>query len=97
MKTAPDNGRELLDWIGHQAGPDRLYERAKRLGAERGYPSMIQRWNADQVADVYHDLTQKPDRGESRWGGTCGRGPADSGHAPPSPPERPCSPPNSGK
>lgn len=79
MNTPPATGRELLGWIGRQPDRDRLFERAERLGADRLYPATIVRWDADQVADVFHDLTQKPARGESRWGGPAGTGQVAAG------------------
>jgi hypothetical protein len=68
---APSTGHELLGWLYRRDGGERgtWHDRAARLAAARGYPSRVLDWDRDQVADVWHELLQKPAKGSVSWGG----------------------------
>lgn len=70
----PMSGRQLLGWIGQQPNARTMLRRVERLGRSRGYPSLILKWSADQVADVFHELREKAAKGSSQWGGSARSG-----------------------
>lgn len=73
LRSGPGASGRLIDWIAERPNRIDLFRRARRLGRDRGYPSSLAHWDADQVADVLHEL-RKPGRGSSRWGGSAAGG-----------------------
>ena len=65
----PADGRQLLGWLKPR-GRDAMRD-AVTLAKSRGYGTMLIKLSADQVADIYHELTAAgpgPRRGQ-KWGG----------------------------
>lgn len=64
----PADGRQLFDWL-RKHRPD-AQRAAVSLAKSRGYGTMLTRLDADQAADIYHELTAAgpgPRRGQ-KWG-----------------------------
>lgn len=62
---APRDARQFLGWLKERGRE--AHQRALSLAKSRGYPTMFVKLSADQVADLYHELTAHA--ATSRWGG----------------------------
>jgi hypothetical protein len=68
----PKTARQFLGWLGKQ--DDGVKDRVKRIIKAWELPTMMRDWSDDAAADVFHELTSKPDPAYHRSGSGNGNG-----------------------
>lgn len=67
----PRSGRALYGWL--KARDPKLMRRCQAMARRRGYGTYFASMTPVQVAELWHDLVSKPEKGKSQWGSSAPR------------------------